>query len=52
MTLLVHALFDQICGLDEYYLTRTELAILESTQPEWPTRWEGCEPSNSVVAAD
>ena len=26
-------LFDQICELDEYYLTRTELAIMESQAP-------------------
>jgi dimethylhistidine N-methyltransferase len=28
------ALFDEICALDEYYLTRTELAILEAHAPE------------------
>jgi len=28
------ALFDQICELDEYYLTRTELAILRAHAPE------------------
>ena len=28
------ALFDQICELDEYYLTRTELAILRDHAPE------------------
>jgi len=27
-------LFDEICGLDEYYLTRTELAILRFHAPE------------------
>ena len=32
------ALFDEICELDEYYLTRTELAILrEHMPPRWPT---------------
>jgi dimethylhistidine N-methyltransferase len=28
------ALFDEICELDEYYLTRTELAILQAKAPE------------------
>jgi len=28
------ALFDEICELDEYYLTRTELAILQAHAPE------------------
>jgi dimethylhistidine N-methyltransferase len=28
------ALFDEICELDEYYLTRTELAILDEHAPE------------------
>jgi dimethylhistidine N-methyltransferase len=28
------ALFDQICALDEYYLTRTEAAIMEQNAPE------------------
>ena len=28
------ALFDEICELDEYYLTRTELAILEAHAAE------------------
>jgi dimethylhistidine N-methyltransferase len=28
------ALFDEICELDEYYLTRSELAILETYAPE------------------
>ena len=28
------ALFDQICELDEYYLTRTELAIMRRYAPE------------------
>jgi dimethylhistidine N-methyltransferase len=27
-------LFEEICGLEEYYLTRTELAILETHAPE------------------
>ena len=26
------SLFDEICELDEYYLTRTELAILEAAR--------------------
>jgi dimethylhistidine N-methyltransferase len=28
------ALFEEICGLDEYYLTRTEIAILRAHLPE------------------
>ena len=28
------ALFDRICGLDEYYLTRTEIAIMREYAPE------------------
>jgi dimethylhistidine N-methyltransferase len=32
------ALFDAICELPEYYLTRTELAMLESTGPEMAAR--------------
>src|SRR5262245_55867924 len=31
-------LFDQICGLEEYYLTRTELAILQSHATEIAAR--------------
>jgi len=30
------ALFDEICELDEYYLTRAELAILSRTPTRWP----------------
>ena len=32
------ALFDEICELEEYYLTRTELQILRTHAPRWPKR--------------
>lgn len=31
-------LFDQICDLDEYYLTRTELAIMDAYTPQMATQ--------------
>ena len=31
-------LFDQICDLDEYYLTRTELAIMDAYAPQMATQ--------------